>query len=90
MKQIRLLLLCAVLLAAVSVSGAGAQTIVMEEGYVAFDYPDSWLVVSPQLCRVYAPLLSDMGRDPGILEEELTEEEYAKLMQMLNDTRDAP
>ena len=74
MKQIRLLLLCAVLLAAVSVSGAGAQTIVMEEGYVAFDYPDSWLVVSPQLCRVYAPLLSDMGRDPGILEEELTEE----------------
>ena len=47
------------ILLAMGASAAGAQTVVMDEGYVAFDYPDSWLVVSPQLCGVYAPLLAD-------------------------------
>ena len=38
------------ILLAMGASAAGAQTVVMDEGHVAFDYPDSWLVVSPQLC----------------------------------------
>ena len=38
-----------------------AQTVRMDRGYAAFDYPDDWLVLSPQLCRVYAPLLEEYG-----------------------------
>ena len=65
----------AALLALLLAAACGrAQTVVMRQGYVAFDYPDSWLVLSPQLCRVYAPLLTDMGLDPDALEDELTEQ----------------
>ena len=35
------------ILLAMGPGAAGAQTVVMDEGHVAFDYPDSWLVVSP-------------------------------------------
>ena len=50
---------------------AAAQRIVMDGAHVSFDYPDSWLVVSPQLARVYAPLLEDAGIDAQALGEEL-------------------
>lgn len=58
---------------AMGASAAGAQTVVMDEGHVAFDYPDSWLVVSPQLCGVYAPLLADAGLDADDVAKELTD-----------------
>ena len=50
---------------------AKAQVITMEEGYASFDYPDDFLVVSPQLCTVYAPLLEEAGFDPAALAEEM-------------------
>lgn len=50
---------------------ASAQRIEMEGAHVAFDYPESWLVVSPQLAQVYAPLLEDAGIDADALAEEL-------------------
>lgn len=59
------------ILLAAGASAAGAQTIVMDEGHIAFDYPDSWLVVSPQLCGVYAPLLADAGLDADEVAKEL-------------------
>ena len=59
------------ILLAAGTSAAGAQTIVMDEGHIAFDYPDSWLVVSPQLCGVYAPLLADAGLDADEVAKEL-------------------
>ena len=52
----RILIFFIFILLAMGPGAAGAQTVVMDEGHVAFDYPDSWLVVSPQLCGVYAPL----------------------------------
>ena len=58
------LLLFAFLLAA---SGVPAQTIRMEKGYAAYDFPDEWLVLSPELCRVYAPVLREQGMDPDAL-----------------------
>lgn len=73
MKKIAgILLLC--LAGAALCAAAFAQTVIMEEGYVAFDYPDSWLVVSPQLCSVYAPLLTQMGIDADLLAEEMEAE----------------
>jgi len=52
-------------------SACPAQTITMEDVYLSFDYPQSWLVVSPQLARVYAPLLEDKGIDAKTLSEQL-------------------
>ena len=61
------------ILLAMGPGAAGAQTVVMDEGHVAFDYPDSWLVVSPQLCGVYAPpLLEDAGLDADELARSLS------------------
>lgn len=51
---------------------ARAQQITMREAHLCFDYPDDWLVVSPQLAQVYAPLLRDAGLDAQALSEELT------------------
>ena len=62
------------MLLAMGRGAAGAQTVVMDEGHVAFDYPDSWLVVSPQLCGVYAPLLEDAGLDADELAREAFED----------------
>ena len=59
------------LLALLGPVSAGAQRITMDEGHVSFDYPDEMLVVSPQLCGVYAPLLEDAGIDPEVLAEEM-------------------
>lgn len=50
---------------------ACAQRIEMEAAHVAFDYPESWLVVSPQLAQIYAPLLKEAGIDADALSEEL-------------------
>lgn len=58
------------LLAALPVC-ARAQRIEMEAAHVSFDYPESWLVVSPQLALVYAPLLEEAGIDADALSEEL-------------------
>lgn len=53
---------------------AMAQTIAMEAQNLTFAYPDSWLVVSPQLAMVYAPLLEEQGIDASALSEELEEQ----------------
>ena len=54
------------------VPGAGAaQRIEMEDAHLAFDYPDSWLVVSPQLALCYERLLGDAGLDALALSGEL-------------------
>ena len=54
-----------------------AQKIEMEDVFLAFDYPDTWLVVSPQLARVYAPLLEEAGIDADVLAQELLEQGVA-------------
>lgn len=70
MKRIILsVILCASLLALPAL--CAAQTIGMEDAHLSFDYPDSWLVVSPQLALVYAPLLEEAGVDAGALSEEM-------------------
>ena len=48
-----------------------AQRIEMEDARLAFEYPDSWLVVSPQLARVYERQLEDGGIDSEALAEEM-------------------
>lgn len=52
---------------------ACAQTIDMEDAHLRFDYPDSWLVLSPQLAAVYDPLLAREGIDGDALSQELEE-----------------
>ena len=53
---------------------AAAQTITMQEQGLTFDFPESWLVVSPQLAVVYAPLLQEKGVDGYALSQELEEQ----------------
>ncbi|MBP3523429.1 MAG: hypothetical protein J6M56_07645 [Clostridia bacterium] len=50
---------------------ASAQTIAMEAQGLAFDYPESWIVVSPQLAMVYAPLLEENGIDASALSQDM-------------------
>ena len=50
------------------------QRIDMDDVFLSFEYPDTWLVVSPQLARVYAPLLADAGVDPDILAQEMIDQ----------------
>ena len=66
MKRILLLMLALCLFLT---SPALAQRIDMDNAHVAFDYPDTRLVVSPQLCTTYAQLLADAGwtRSPSPL-----------------------
>lgn len=52
-------------------ASCAAQTITMDDVHLSFDYPDSWLVVSPQLAKVYAPLLEDAGMDAGALSRDM-------------------
>lgn len=49
----------------------GAQTMRMDDVHLSFEYPDSWLVVSPQLARVYAPLLEENGVDAKALSTDM-------------------
>ena len=58
-------------------SGASAQKIEMEDVFLAFDYPDTWLVVSPQLAKVYAPLLEEHSIDGDVLSQELIDQGVA-------------
>lgn len=67
MKRLFTLLAVLCLLAA----PACAQRIDMDSAYLSFDYPDTWLVVSPQLCTTYAQLLEDAGIDAQALAQEL-------------------
>ncbi len=53
---------------------AMAQTVTMEAQGITFDYPESWLVVSPQLAMIYAPLLEEQGIDGAALSKELEEQ----------------
>ncbi|MBQ8617570.1 MAG: hypothetical protein IJ418_08640 [Clostridia bacterium] len=62
------------LLLALLPCAAGAQVISMEEQGLTFDFPESWLVVSPQLAVVYAPLLEEKGVDGYELSEEMAEQ----------------
>ena len=48
-----------------------AQTVRMDDVHLSFDYPDSWLVLSPQLARVYAPLLEEKGMDAKALSADM-------------------
>ncbi len=50
------------------------QTLRMEEAQVAFTYPDTWQVVSPQLCTVYEPVLKAAGLDVIALSDELEDQ----------------
>lgn len=70
MKRI---LIALISLLALLPAAALGQVVTMDEGHVAFDYPDSWLVVSPQLCGVYAPLLEAEGLDADALSAEMTQ-----------------
>lgn len=65
----RILILAAAL--CLMLAPALAQNIDMDAAHLSFDYPDSWLVVSPQLCTTYARLLSDAGIDAQALAQEL-------------------
>jgi len=51
-----------------------AQTVTMEAQNLTFSYPDTWLVLSPQLAMVYAPLLEEQGIDASALSQELEEQ----------------
>ena len=73
-KDILVILLLALLLA---LAPAQAQRIEMEDVYLSFDYPDSWLVVSEQLSKVMAPLLSEAGIDGDVLAQELVDQHVA-------------
>lgn len=70
MKRIISIFILALLLPCMAM----AQTVSMEAQNLTFAYPDSWLVVSPQLAMVYAPLLEEHGIDASALSEELEEQ----------------
>ena len=70
MKRIAIILLALAMLPCM----AAAQRITMQEQGLTFDYPESWLVVSPQLAQVYAPLLEEKGIDGEALSEEMSEQ----------------
>ena len=70
MKRIISIFILALLLPCVAL----AQTVSMEAQNLTFAYPDSWLVVSPQLAMVYAPLLEEQGIGASQLSEELEEQ----------------
>ena len=78
MKRI-VLMLAALLLPC----AACAQTITMPEQGLTFDYPESWLVVSPQLAMIYAPLLEENGIDASALSEEMEAQGYGDYLVLL-------
>ena len=54
-----LLAVCLILL----LGTAAAQRMSSEKASVEAEFPDSWLIISPQLCRILAPLLESRGLD---------------------------
>ena len=67
----RMMLLSVLVLALACAASCAAQTISMDGAHMTFEYPDSWLVVSPQLAKVYAPLLESAGINAKELSSEL-------------------
>ena len=53
---------------------ATAQRMSSEKASVEAEFPDSWLMVSPQLCKVLAPLLESRGLDAQALGQEMEEQ----------------
>lgn len=68
------LLAALALLACAAAAPCMAQHIDMPSAALAFEYPDSWLVLSPQLARMYAPLLQARGIDAQVLAEDMARE----------------
>lgn len=68
MKRIRFWLMLLLLL---TPCAAVAQTIAMQAQGLTFDYPESWLVVSPQLAMAYAPLLEENGLNASALSQDM-------------------
>ena len=73
MKRIISIFIFVFLICLLSMS-ALAQTVTMEAQNLTFSYPDTWLVLSPQLAMVYAPLLEEQGIDASALSQELEEQ----------------
>ena len=71
MKRIISIFICVLTFALLLPCAAMAQTISMDAQNLTFSYPDTWLVLSPQLAMVYAPLLEENGIDASALSEEL-------------------
>ena len=67
-------ILALVLLLVLGCAPAHAQRIDMDEVHLSFNYPDTWLVVSEQLARVYAPLLEQAGIDAQLLAQQMVDE----------------
>ena len=63
MKRVILIAAFSIALSLMFAACACAQTVTMEDIYAQIDFPDTWLVLSPQLLRVYEPLLSQHGFD---------------------------
>ena len=63
LKRVILLAALSIALSLTFAACACAQTVTMEDIYAQIDFPDTWLVLSPQLLRVYEPLLSQHGFD---------------------------
>ena len=76
MKRLTTLLLSAAL-CLLFAACACAQTVTMEDIYAQIDFPDTWLVLSPQLLRVYEPLLSQHGFDVDGMAERYASEGVA-------------
>jgi len=70
----RIISILILLIALLCAPGALAQKIAMDEAHLEFRYPPEWLVVSPQLALVYAPLLKEAGLDAQALSGELAEQ----------------
>lgn len=63
MKRLIAFFLLPVVLSLLFAVCACAQSVTMEDIYAQMDFPDTWLVLSPQLLPVYEPLLSQHGFD---------------------------
>ena len=74
MKRIIFILISACMSVCMFACPSIAQTVSMEAQNLTFSYPDSWLVLSPQLAMVYAPLLEEKGIDASALSTELEEQ----------------
>lgn len=68
----RIFTLTALLISLALPFAARAQTLTMRSAHLSFDFPESWLVVSPQMALIYAPLLTDAGIDAQALSQELS------------------
>lgn len=72
-----------------------AQEIVMDDIFATMEFPDTWLVLSPQTLSVYEPLLSEAGFDASGMRDryesdgivvEAWDEEYKQSMRVMVTT----